>query len=157
MSNQPHDANITLAQRAFIPTNFDILIDRFNHMYALPHYDVGTTRSAVLDRLRKFRDILCEEMTELTVIINNVEAGNYASFDHFRTELADFLGDVQVYCASEMDRFNMRNSAILDIIMESNFSKLGLDGLPIHDERGKVMKGPNYWKPEPTIHAYLIR
>jgi hypothetical protein len=155
MSSQPY--NVRLANQAFIPTRFDILIDRFNHMYALPHYDVGTTRSAVLDRLKKFKDILAEEMTELDTIITNVDKGVYVDFDSFRTDLADFLGDVQVYCASEMDRFNMRNSAILDIIMESNFSKLGLDGLPIHDERGKVLKGPNYWKPEPTIHAYLIR
>jgi predicted HAD superfamily Cof-like phosphohydrolase len=44
---------------------------------------------------------------------------------------------------------------VLAIIMQSNFSKLGADGLPIYDERGKVMKGPNYWKPEPKIQAML--
>ena len=45
--------------------------------------------------------------------------------------------------------------AILNIIMESNFSKLGPDGKPIYDERGKVLKGPGYWKPEPAIRQYL--
>lgn len=45
--------------------------------------------------------------------------------------------------------------AILDIIMASNFSKLGADGKPIYDDRGKVLKGPGYWKPEPKISAYL--
>lgn len=138
-----------------IPTHFDLLIDRFNHMYALPHYDAGTPRSQVLERLKKFKDILAEEMTELNDIIDKVEAGGFVDFNSFRTDLADFLGDVQVYCASEMDRFNLRNSEILEIIMASNFSKLGEDGLPIYDERGKVMKGPNYWKPEPTIYARL--
>jgi hypothetical protein len=39
--------------------------------------------------------------------------------------------------------------------MESNFSKLGADGQPIYDERGKVMKGPSYWKPEPRIRSLL--
>lgn len=37
--------------------------------------------------------------------------------------------------------------------MQSNFSKLGADGKPIYDERGKVQKGQNYWKPEPKIKA----
>ncbi len=39
--------------------------------------------------------------------------------------------------------------------MQSNFSKLGADGKPIYDERGKVMKGPGYWQPEPKIRALL--
>ncbi len=30
-----------------------------------------------------------------------------------------------------------------------------VDGLPIYDERGKVLKGPNYWKPEPKIRELL--
>ncbi len=44
---------------------------------------------------------------------------------------------------------------ILDVIMESNFSKLDQDGNPSYDERGKVLKGPNYWKPEPKIKEIL--
>jgi hypothetical protein len=40
--------------------------------------------------------------------------------------------------------------------MDSNFSKLGADGKPIYDERGKVMKGPFYWKPEPKIKELLL-
>jgi len=39
--------------------------------------------------------------------------------------------------------------------MESNMSKLGPDGKPIYDERGKVMKGPGYYKPEPAIKSYI--
>jgi hypothetical protein len=34
-------------------------------------------------------------------------------------------------------------------------SKLGVDGQPIYDARGKVMKGPNYWKPEPMIRRAI--
>ena len=40
---------------------------------------------------------------------------------------------------------------VLVIIMQSNFSKLGADGKPIYDERGKVMKGPAIGNPEPKI------
>ncbi len=69
--------------------------------------------------------------------------------------LGDLLGDVQVYCASEMAKFGLPLDEVLAIIMQSNFSKLDADGKPIYDERGKVMKGPGYWKPEPKIQALL--
>lgn len=73
----------------------------------------------------------------------------------FLTGLADLLCDIQVYCASEMERFGLPNQLILQIIMESNKSKLGADGEPIYDEQGKFMKGPNYWKPEPRIRQLI--
>ena len=71
-------------------------------------------------------------------------------------DLADLLGDIQVYCASEMARFGLPIKQVLDIIMESNFSKLDANGQPIYDEDGKVCKGPNYWKPEPKIKELLL-
>ena len=45
--------------------------------------------------------------------------------------------------------------AVLQIIMDSNASKLGADGKPIYDANGKFLKGPNYWKPEPKIRELL--
>ena len=45
--------------------------------------------------------------------------------------------------------------AVLDIIMDSNESKLGADGNPIYDANGKFLKGPHYWQPEPKIKALL--
>jgi predicted HAD superfamily Cof-like phosphohydrolase len=69
--------------------------------------------------------------------------------------LADLLGDIQVYAASEMAKFGLPLDQVLAIIMQSNFSKLGADGKPIYDERGKVQKGPDYWKPEPKIKEML--
>ena len=44
---------------------------------------------------------------------------------------------------------------VLNIIMDSNESKLGADGLPIYNADGKVLKGPNYWKPEPALRKML--
>ena len=38
-------------------------------------------------------------------------------------------------------------AAVFDEIQESNMSKLGEDGQPIYREDGKVLKGPNYFKP----------
>jgi len=39
-------------------------------------------------------------------------------------------------------------TAVFDEIQESNMSKLGADGQPIYREDGKVLKGPNYFKPD---------
>jgi len=44
---------------------------------------------------------------------------------------------------------------VLDVIMDSNESKLGADGRPIYDANGKFLKGPAYWRPEPKIKALL--
>lgn len=143
-----------------VPTKFDLDIGMFNEMYKMPTIDRGTTLQGHIERVKNFRDILAEEMKELDEIIDRMEVGSMNSgYDDrvdFLTDFADFCGDVQVYCASELKRFGVRNSPILDIIMKSNFSKLGADGLPIYDDRGKVMKGPDYWKPEPLIQQHLI-
>lgn len=131
----------------------DIL--RMNAMYELPVVS-STDGTQMLDRLGKFVDILTEECREisevaqLATIANDAETGAVA-----RTALADLLGDLVVYCASEAVRWNIPLPQVLEIIMQSNFSKLGADGKPIKDERGKFLKGPNYWKPEPKILELL--
>ena len=42
----------------------------------------------------------------------------------------------------------MGNKDIKEEVQDSNMSKLGSDGKPIYNEKGKVMKGPNYFKPD---------
>ena len=69
--------------------------------------------------------------------------------------IADVLGDIIVYCRSEALKYGLPLEEVLDIIMDSNESKLGADGKPIYDANGKFLKGPNYWKPEPKIKALL--
>ncbi len=130
-------------------------IEKFNGIYKLPVNKVPTTDIGVplVDRLKAFKDILMEEVHEIDEIIDAHGSGK-AELEVL-TMLADLLGDVQVYCASEMAKFGLPLNGVLAIIMQSNFSKLGADGKPIYDERGKVMKGPNYWKPEPKIAALL--
>lgn len=141
-------------------------IEKFNGIYKLPvshspTLDVGVPAS---ERLTAFKAILAEELDEIDEIIDQLtvmeatgdyKSGRVTKFDVL-TALADLLGDIQVFCASEMAKFGLPLDDVLEIIMESNFSKLGADGLPIYDERGKVMKGPNYWKPEPIIHKQLL-
>ncbi|QGX39775.1 pyrophosphatase [Permianibacter aggregans] len=130
-------------------------IKRFNGIYKLPVNDVPTTDIgvSVSERLKAFKNILIEEVHEIDEIIDAQESGK--SEMEVLTMLADLLGDIQVYCASEMAKFGLPLDQVLAIIMQSNFSKLGADGRPIYDERGKVMKGPSYWKPEPKIQELL--
>lgn len=144
-------------------TNFDNKIKLFNAMYMLPTLATpgvpfvaseGTSvRAQFVARLEDFKAILAEELDEVDEIINKIKAGDHPV--EVLVGLADWLGDIQVYCASEMRKFGLDNSMVLDIIMASNMSKLGADGRPIYDDRGKVMKGPNYWRPELLIRQYI--
>lgn len=114
-------------------------------------------RELLVRRLTAFKDILSEECTEINDVIKDVEDQDSTNGEiEFLTNMADLLGDVVVYCRSEAARYGIPLEEVLSIIMDSNFSKLGEDGKPIYDERGKVMKGPNYWKPEPKIKELLL-
>jgi len=124
---------------------FEADLQKFNKMYNLPNDEDPRTR------LAKFQDILQEEVDEG----HDIQAKLDQNDESWRTDMADWLGDVMVYCASEMIRYKIPVGETLNIIMDSNFSKLGEDGNPIHDERGKVMKGPGYKKPEPTLANML--
>lgn len=130
-------------------------IAKFNSIYKLPVSPIPTLDVGVpvVERLKAFKDILKEECDEIDDIVVAAERGDDPLA--ILTMLADLLGDIQVYCASEMAKFGLPLDAVLAVIMQSNFSKLGADGKPIYDERGKVLKGPNYWKPEPKIQALL--
>ncbi len=64
-------------------------------------------------------------------------------------EIADALGDMlYILCGTIIEHgLQDKIEAVFDEIQRSNMSKLGADGQPIYREDGKVMKGPNYFKP----------
>ena len=64
-------------------------------------------------------------------------------------EIADALGDMlYILCGTIWEHgLQHKIEAVFDEIQRSNMSKLGEDGKPIYREDGKVMKGPNYFKP----------
>lgn len=134
---------------------FDEAILKFNGMYKLPVSDKPSIEAVgdVKQRVSDFMSILKEEVNEGYDIVRKID-GNAEAIDVL-VDLADWLGDIQVYCASEMAKYGLPLNLVLNTIMQSNFSKLGADGKPIYDERGKVEKGPNYWKPEPKIKQLL--
>lgn len=130
-------------------------IQKFNKMYGQPTAAYPTTAlQPLLPRMAQFMPILQKELLEGDDIIINAETGA-PEIDQL-VEMSDWLCDMMVYCASEAARFGIPVLEVLEIIMESNFSKLGADGQPIIVD-GKIQKGPGYWKPEPKIKELLIR
>jgi predicted HAD superfamily Cof-like phosphohydrolase len=124
-----------------------------NAMYRLPANDRPSLPADVVDRLIKFKATLLDEVHEIDEIVQLSKNGG-AAID-IAVALADLLGDIMVYCRSEALKYGLPLEEILDVIMDSNESKLGADGRPIYDANGKFLKGPNYWKPEPSIKALL--
>lgn len=124
-----------------------------NAMYKLPIHEKPVVPVDVADRLKKFKSTLLDEVQEIDEIIDAAQKG--VDQLHIAVAIADLLGDVIVYCRSEALKYGLPLEEVLDIIMDSNESKLGADGKPIYDSNGKFLKGPNYWKPEPEIKALL--
>lgn len=117
-------------------------VQEFNRLYGLPTPTKPEMIS--MQRMRLFRAMLLEEVSEAETVYDVAD-------------LADWLGDIIVYCASEAARHGLPLEQVLEIIMDSNMSKLGEDGRPIiNQETGKVEKGPRYWKPEPKIRTLLM-
>jgi predicted HAD superfamily Cof-like phosphohydrolase len=135
--------NKTFAQR----------IAAMNAMYRLPAHARPTLPANVVERLVRFKATLLDEVHEIDEIVQLAQNG-VASID-IAVALADLLGDIVVYCRSEALKYGLPLEAVLDVIMDSNESKLDRDGNPIYDANGKFLKGPDYWKPEPKIKALL--
>ena len=82
-------------------------------------------------------DLIREELNELQDAIKNKDI----------KEVADALTDILYVTYGAGHAFGINLDKCFEEIQKSNMSKLGLDGRPIFNEKGKVMKGPNYFKP----------
>ena len=81
--------------------------------------------------------LIKEELDELTKAINENDI----------LEVADALTDILYVTYGAGHAFGVDLDKCFDEVQKSNMSKLGKDGKPIYNESGKVMKGPNYFKP----------
>ncbi len=63
-------------------------------------------------------------------------------------EVADALTDILYVTYGAGHAFGINLDACFQEVQNSNMSKLGSDGKPIYNDQGKVMKGPNYYKPD---------
>ena len=83
-------------------------------------------------------ELIREELEELKKAINDKDI----------KEVADALTDILYVTYGAGHAFGIDLDKCFDEVQKSNMSKLGLDGKPIYNEIGKVMKGPNYFKPD---------
>ena len=69
-------------------------------------------------------------------------------------DVADALTDILYVTYGAGHAFGINLDYCFEEVQKSNMSKLGNDGKPIYNEHGKVMKGPNYFKPD--LNKFLI-
>ena len=95
---------------------------------------------------------LSKETLELRFNLMAEENEEYleAARENDLIEVADALGDMlYILCGTILEHgMQYKIEEVFDEIQRSNMSKLGENGKPIYREDGKVMKGPNYFKPE---------
>ena len=95
---------------------------------------------------------LPKNISELRFNLMKEENEEYlqAAQDQDLIEIGDALGDMlYILCGTIIAHgFQDKIESIFDEIQRSNMSKLGADGKPIYRKDGKVMKGPNYFKPD---------
>lgn len=133
-------------------------IRRFNAVFGLPApltIDSNVDRQALAARIHdQFMEMLVKEFAEGGDVLIKMRDERVPLADAM-TELADWLGDIQVYCASEMVRHGIPIESVMHAIMDSQDSKL-VDGKPLVDN-GKVVKGTGYVAPEPRIREIIKR
>ena len=116
-------------------TNFE-KVKLFMNTYGQEVKDKAEFSDEKTNKLRI--DLIKEELEELTHAIN----------DKNLLEVADALTDILYVTYGAGHAFGIDLDKCFDEVQNSNMSKLGEDGKPIYNESGKVMKGPNYFKPD---------
>ena len=99
-----------------------------------------TMKADLGEQKNKLRfDLMKEENEEYLEAVQNNDI----------VEIADALGDMlYILCGTILEHgLQHKIEEVFDEIQRSNMSKLGKDGKPIYREDGKVLKGPNYFKP----------
>ena len=100
--------------------------------------EVKVNPSFNTDKINKLRiDLIKEELDELKEAMDNKDL----------LEVADALTDILYVTYGAGHAFGINLDKCFEEVQDSNMSKLGLDDKPIYNEKGKVMKGPNYFKP----------
>ena len=116
-------------------TNFE-KVKLFMNTYGQEVKDKAEFSDAKTNKLRI--DLIKEELEELTNAMNEKNL----------LEVADALTDILYVTYGAGHALGIDLDKCFDEVQNSNMSKLGEDGKPIYNESGKVMKGPNYFKPD---------
>ena len=101
--------------------------------------DVKNEPSFSTDKINKLRvDLIKEELEELNEAMKNKDS----------LEVADALTDILYVTYGAGHAFGIDLDKCFNEVQNSNMSKLDINGKPIYNSDGKVMKGPNYFKPD---------
>ena len=101
--------------------------------------EVKNKPSFSTDKINKLRiDLIKEELEELTEAMNNKDL----------LEVADALTDILYVTYGAGHAFGINLDKCFEEVQNSNMSKLDVNGKPIYNESGKVLKGPKYFKPD---------
>ena len=101
--------------------------------------EVKNKPSFSTDKINKLRlDLIKEELSELINAMNNKDL----------LDVADALTDILYVTYGAGHAFGIDLDKCFDEVQNSNMSKLDENGKPIYNQNGKVMKGPNYFKPD---------
>ena len=101
--------------------------------------EVKTKASFSDEKTNQLRlDLIMEELDELKNAMKSKDL----------LEVADALTDILYVTYGAGHAFGINLDKCFDEVQNSNMSKLGKNGKPIYNESGKVMKGPDYFKPD---------
>ena len=101
--------------------------------------EVKDNPSFSTDKINKLRiDLIKEELEELAEAMKNKDL----------LEVADALTDILYVTYGAGHAFGINLDKCFEEVQNSNMSKLDENGKPIYNDSGKVMKGPNYFKPD---------
>ena len=106
--------------------------------------EVKTEPSLSTGKINKLRiELIKEELEELKEAMSKKDL----------LEIADALTDILYVTYGAGHAFGINLDKCFEEVQNSNMSKLGKDGKPIYNDAGKVLKGPNYFKPD--LSKYL--
>ena len=118
---------------------------------------VGLFMSTFGQEVKKKSELSSEKTNflRLSLIQEELEELTKAIKENDILEVADALTDILYVTYGAGHSFGINLDKCFDEVQKSNMSKLGKDGKPIYNEHGKVMKGPDYFKPD--LSKFLIK
>ena len=118
---------------------------------------VGLFMSTFGQEVKKKSELSSEKINSLRLSLIQEELDELikAMKENDTLEVADALTDILYVTYGAGHAFGINLDKCFDEVQKSNMSKLGKDGKPIYNEHGKVMKGPDYFKPD--LSKFLVK